>query len=94
MSDDAPPHGYPVIPLHELPCISCEETTSTHRTPDGWPICNECDTALTQDDISYRRTFQGMWALSAMVDGHRVERLYMGWTKGEATELFLKEFNP
>lgn len=31
--------------------------------------------------ISYRRTFQGAWVLSAMLGGRRVEMQYMGYTK-------------
>jgi hypothetical protein len=48
---------------------------------------------VTENDISYRRTFQGAWALSAIVGGYREERQYMGYTKREASRLFRNEFN-
>lgn len=44
-------------------------------------------------DISYRRTFQGAWALSAVVGDRFEERLYFYYTKREATTLFLDELN-
>lgn len=44
-------------------------------------------------DITYRRTFQGAWALAAIVRGYREERQYMGYTKREATTMFLREMN-
>lgn len=35
----APDHSL----IDELPCISCEGPSS-HRTPDGWPVCDDCCT--------------------------------------------------
>lgn len=42
--------------------------------------------------ISYRKTFQGAWALSAVVGGYLEERQYFGYTKREATAMFRAEF--
>ncbi len=39
-------------------------------------------------DISYRKTFQGAWVLTAIVGTRLVSRQYMGYTKREATRLF------
>ena len=39
-------------------------------------------------NLSYRKTFQGAWVVSALVDGYLVERQFMGYTKKEATRLF------
>jgi hypothetical protein len=39
-------------------------------------------------DLAIRKTFQGAWAISAMVGGYRVERQYMGYTKREAIAMF------
>jgi len=44
---------------------------------------------LTRSDISYRKSFQGAWVLSAMVRGYYVENQFMGYTKAEATSLFM-----
>lgn len=44
---------------------------------------------LTRRDISYRKTFQGAWALSAMIGGYYVENQFMGYTKEQATKLFM-----
>jgi len=38
--------------------------------------------------ISYRKTFQGAWVLSAFVGGYYEEKQFMGYTKKEATSLF------
>jgi hypothetical protein len=43
-------------------------------------------------DIEYRKTFQGAWALSAIVGGYLVERQYFGYTKRDAAQMFRKEF--
>ena len=48
---------------------------------------------MTYADIYYRRTFQGAWALSAIVNGYREERQYMGYTKREASRMFHAEMN-
>lgn len=39
-------------------------------------------------DITYRKTFQGSWELSALRDGHLVTRQYMGYNKHESTAQF------
>lgn len=39
-------------------------------------------------DISYRKTFQGAWELSTLVDQVLFTRQYMGYTKREATKEF------
>jgi len=46
---------------------------------------------LLDMDITYRKTFQGAWALSAIVGGYLVERQYFGYTKREATQKFHAE---
>lgn len=38
--------------------------------------------------ISARRTFQGAWALSAIVDDNFIQRQYIDYTKKEALTLF------
>lgn len=38
--------------------------------------------------ISARRTFQGAWALSAIVDNNFIQRQYIDYTKKEAVALF------
>jgi len=38
--------------------------------------------------ISYRKTFQGAWELSAVVNGVRIAHQYMGYTKKAATACF------
>jgi hypothetical protein len=43
---------------------------------------------VTYADISARRTFQGAWELSAVIDGYWVDRQYMGYTKREALRMF------
>lgn len=48
---------------------------------------------VTERDLSYRRTCQGAWAITAIVDGYLVERQYMGWTKRDASRLFRDEMN-
>ena len=48
---------------------------------------------VTERDLSYRRTFQGAWVVSAMVGGYREERHYLGYTKREASRLFRDEMN-
>lgn len=48
---------------------------------------------VTERDLSYRRTFQGAWVVSAMVGEYREERQYMGYTKREASRLFRDEMN-
>ena len=47
---------------------------------------------LTRRDLSYRRTHQGAWAISAMIKGYFVEMQYMGYTKEEATHKFLETY--
>jgi hypothetical protein len=47
---------------------------------------------LLDMNIEYRKTFQGAWALSAIVGGYLVERQYFGYTKREATQKFHAEF--
>ena len=32
--------------VDDLPCISCGCCPSTHRTADGYPICDDCDEVL------------------------------------------------
>jgi len=39
-------------------------------------------------EISVRKTFQGAYALSCLVNGYLVERQYMGYTLREAKKLF------
>jgi len=41
-------------------------------------------------EIFVRKTWQGAYALSAMVNGYRVERQYMFYTLREAKRLFRK----
>lgn len=48
---------------------------------------------VAERDLGYRRTFQGAWAITAIVDGYLEERQYMGWTKREASRLFRDEMN-
>jgi len=38
-----------------------------------------------------RKTFQGAWAISDIINGHRVEQQYMGYTKAEAIKAFKKQ---
>lgn len=38
--------------------------------------------------VSFSRTFQGAWELSAIVNGYRVHQQYMGYTKREAEAEF------
>lgn len=42
--------------------------------------------------ISYEKTFQGVWRLSAIVNGYFVTRQYFYYTKKEATAEFKQEF--
>ena len=45
---------------------------------------------LTRSDISYSRaTGSGAWVLSALVSGYYVENQFMGYTKEQATKLFM-----
>lgn len=39
-------------------------------------------------EISVRKTFQGAYVLSCMVDGYLVQHQYMGYTLREAKQLF------
>jgi hypothetical protein len=41
-------------------------------------------------EIFVRKTFQGAYALSALVNSYRVEQQYMGYTLREAKKLFRK----
>ena len=45
----------------------------------------------TRIDVSYRRTFQGAWALSTIAGGFYFERQFFGYTKREATVLFRQQ---
>lgn len=38
--------------------------------------------------MSIERTIQGYWRISAMVNNHRVQRLFAGYTKREAIAEF------
>lgn len=46
---------------------------------------------MTRLDISYRRTVQGAWELSAIHNGYLRHRQYFGYTKCEAARLFRAE---
>lgn len=48
---------------------------------------------IRERDLYYRRTFQGAWVISAVVDGCRVELQFMGYTKREASRLFRQTVN-
>jgi len=41
--------------------------------------------------ISYRKTSQGAWELSSLVDGYFMTKQYFYYTKAEATTLFRQE---
>jgi hypothetical protein len=41
--------------------------------------------------LSYRRTFQGAWVVSAIVGGYLIERQFMGYTKAQAGRKFREE---
>lgn len=42
--------------------------------------------------IYYRKTFQGAWELTAYVKGSWKSHQYMGYTKKEATDLFVRDY--
>jgi hypothetical protein len=42
--------------------------------------------------ISYEKTFQGAWKLTTLDNGYLQTRQYMGYTKAQATALFVEEF--
>ena len=42
--------------------------------------------------LSYRKTFQGAWVVSAIVRGYLVQHQYMGYTKREAGRMFRAKF--
>jgi hypothetical protein len=46
-------------------------------------------------NITYRRTFQGAWELSAFISDssgeYLLSRQFMGYTKSEAKELFIEQ---
>jgi hypothetical protein len=49
---------------------------------------------LKASDISVEKSFpSGMLVLSAIVNGYRVQRRYMGYTKRSAIQDFLEEYN-
>ncbi len=41
--------------------------------------------------MSIERTFQGAWAISDIVRGYLVRRVYFGYSKRTAVQLFKKE---
>jgi hypothetical protein len=43
--------------------------------------------------VTARKTFQGAWAIEALVGGYYEERQYFGYTKREAIQMFKKEFS-
>jgi hypothetical protein len=43
---------------------------------------------MTTPDISERKTFQGAFILSTIVNGQLIERQFMGYTRAEAYALF------
>lgn len=48
---------------------------------------------VTARDLSYSKNREGFLCISAIVDGHLEMRKYGGYTKREATRMFLDEMN-
>ena len=48
---------------------------------------------ITRKDITPERDIRGGWVFSVISKGVRVSRRFYGYTKKEATRLFLEEIN-
>lgn len=44
--------------------------------------------------MTVRKTFQGAWEVSSIINGYLVTRQYIGYTRKEAIQMFLKEEVP
>jgi hypothetical protein len=48
---------------------------------------------LKKNELTLTRSLAGGWVVSAIVAGYRTERLYYGYTKTEAINQYLYQFN-
>lgn len=48
---------------------------------------------IRAEDITAQKNIRGAWLLSAIVGGYLTSRQFYGYTKKEATRLFLEEIN-